>query len=294
MSELKKPLAIPEQIQKIQEHGMIVDDAEAGRILHRVSYYRLSGYALQYRVSTNSHQIQPGTSLDDVYAAYRYDEELRGLLGRYVGITEWFYKCLIGNEFALRHCVQPPHDQHYDAQCYYDKAAIQRTLQNFSIEQNYYRDSQIVRHHRQQYQSKMPLWVMLELMTYSSMSMYYHAMYQSDKDAIASSIGISSGTLENHLHCLSVLRNKCAHGARLYNTALNPPVRFTKNYLRQHPEINNRSVFAYILMLFRRLPCDADRIEFRSALSGLVNHYKGITDMALLGIPENYLDLMRV
>ena len=47
---------------------------------------------------------------------------------------------------------------------------------------------------------------------------------------------VGKDTLENHLHCLSVLRNKCAHAARMYNTDFNPPAKFTSSFLRKHPE----------------------------------------------------------
>ena len=69
----------------------------------------------------------------------------------------------------------------------------------------------------------MPLWVMVELMSFSNISKLYSSMYISEKETIAQAVGIKYKTLENHLHCLSVLRNKCAHAARLYNTEFNPP-----------------------------------------------------------------------
>ena len=55
-------------------------------------------------------------------------------------------------------------------------------------------------------------------------------MYYSEKDAIVHMVGVGRDTLENHLHCLSVLRNKCAHAARMYNTDFNPPAKFTTLY----------------------------------------------------------------
>ena len=72
----------------------------------------------------------------------------------------------------------------------------------------------------------------VELMSFSNMSKLYSAMYYSEKDAIASMVGTGRDTLENHLHCLSVLRNKCSHAARMYNTDFNPPAKFSKTFLR--------------------------------------------------------------
>ena len=61
-------------------------------------------------------------------------------------------------------------------------------------------------------------------------------MYNADteikcaEDAIAHMVGVGRDTPENPLHCLSVLRNKCAHAARMYNTDFNPPAKFTTLY----------------------------------------------------------------
>ena len=45
--DLKKPYSINEQIKKLEEHGVVVDDVELTRnVLQQISYYRLSGYIL--------------------------------------------------------------------------------------------------------------------------------------------------------------------------------------------------------------------------------------------------------
>ena len=154
------------------------------------------------------------------------------------------------------------------------KVGITKTLQNFTKEKSYYKDSAIVKHHFKKYADKMPVWVMLELMTCSSVSLFYHALYLSDKNVIASEVGISTATLENHLHALSVLRNKCSHGVRLYNSTMNPPVKFNKSFLRNNPAIRNDSLFAYILMLIKRLPSDDERKQFRDKLNRIVKKYE--------------------
>lgn len=48
--DLKKPLSFTDQLQKLKEHGVVIsDEEEAVRILKTVNYYRLTGYALQFR-----------------------------------------------------------------------------------------------------------------------------------------------------------------------------------------------------------------------------------------------------
>lgn len=293
--DLKKPYSIDEQIQKLQEHGVIVKDVDFARnVLQRISYYRLTGYILQFRVNFNESELNSGIKFEDIYSIYQFDEEVRSLLRLYIEKAEFYYKNLIGNAFAETKCVVPPYDQHYDLKNYYDKDGISKTLQNFSKEKMYYRDSAIVKHHLKKYNDKMPLWVMMELMTCSSVSMFYHAMYISDKEKIADKIGVSSSTLENHLHALSVLRNKCSHGVRLYNTVFNPPIRFTKSYLRAHPEVVNNTLFAYVFMLVKRLPTDEDRKQFRDKLNRIIKKYEDIVDLKLIGFPCDYRKMLYI
>lgn len=117
-------------------------------------------------------------------------------------------------------------------------------------------------------------------------------MYYSEKDAIATSIGISRNTLENHLHCLSVLRNKCAHAARLYNVNFNPPARFTTSFLQKHPEIDNRSLFAYILVLLKRLPNFESKKLFTEEINKVLHDFNSDIELIRIGFPENYLEIM--
>ena len=107
-------------------------------------------------------------------------------------------------------CVNPPYDQHYDENNFYNKTGYKEVMESFKKEKNYYKDSLIVKHHKAKYESKMPLWVIVELMSFSNTSKLYSSMYISEKEKIADAVGVSYATLENHLHCLAVLRNRFA------------------------------------------------------------------------------------
>lgn len=166
-------------------------------------------------------------------------------------------------------------------------------METFGREQNYYKDSLIVKHHKTKYSSKMPLWVIVELMSFSNMSKLYSSMYYSEKDTIASMVGVGKDTLENHLHCLSVLRNKCAHAARMYNTDFNPPAKFTTTFLRKHPEIKNNSLFAYTLVLLKRLPDEESKKFLIQTVETVIDEYRSDIDLKLIGFPENYMEIMK-
>ena len=134
----------------------------------------------------------------------------------------------------------------------------------------------------------MPLWVIVELLSFSNASKLYSSMYVSEQDAIAAHIGVSRYTLKNHLHCMAVLRNKCSHGARLYNTTLYPSVKMTPSFLKKHPDVHQDTVFSYLLMLIRRLPRKEDKIRFKDDIEDLIKDYINDIDFALIGFPADY------
>ncbi len=293
MDTLKKPLDFKEQINKLKLHGMHIDDDQiAEDTLRKTNYYRFTGYALQFRVAKNQSDYKAGTTFKQVRRIYSFDEALRDICRKYIEVAEIYYRTQIAYGFSLAKCTKPPHDQHYDKQNFYNKVGYDDVMSSFDREKNYYNDSLIVKHHKKKYSGKLPLWVMVELMSFSNLSKLYSAMYYSEKDLIAASVGTGRKTLENHLHCLAVLRNKCAHAARLYNTNFSPPVRFSKSFLKNHPEVRNDSMFAYIIMLLKRLPNTSYKLSFVTTILGVIDEFYNDIDLSLIGFPDNFAELL--
>lgn len=291
---LKKPLTISEQLDQLEAHGLIIDDRpSAANFLSEVNYYKFTGYALHLRLNEESSDFIPGHTFEEVRNLYSFDSEMRSVLRKYLEIAEIYYKTLIANSFSLEKCTAPPYDQHYDDRNYYDVEGFHHVLDVFQKEKGYYADSLIVKHHNEYYDGKMPLWVMVELMSFSSVSMLYRAMYTSSKDLIANKLGIGSATLANHLHCLSVLRNKCSHGARLLNTRFHPPAKLSSAFLRRHPTVDNASLFAYLLVLGWRLPSKDDRQSLITEVCSILSRYEDVLDLSLVGFPANYVSILR-
>lgn len=291
---LKEPLTFEKQIEMLKSHGMlIVDEEKAKQILVEINYYRFTGYALQYRISPDESDYEEGTFFENVYRIYQFDERLRNIFHKYIEMIEVYYRTQISYGFSMAKCRKPPYDQHYDESNFYNKQGYKEVMTNFKKEKNYYKDSLIVKHHKAKYNSKMPLWVIVELMSFSNTSKLYSSMYISEKQKIASAVGISYTTLENHLHCLAVLRNKCAHTARLYNTQFNPPATFTSQFLKKHPEVRNNSLFAYVLVLLKRLPDMKRKILMIDDIQAVIEEFRTDIDLLLAGFPENYLGLLK-
>jgi abortive infection bacteriophage resistance protein len=195
---LKTPLNVPQQLSQFQSHGVLVqDEAAALSILERVSYYRLSGYALEFRTSAHSDRYTPGTTIEQIYDRYRFDEDLRHILRKYLEIAEIFYRTQIANIISLRKCSQPPHEQHYDSANYYRKEYFQDLMVQLRKQLHYYKDSLFIQHHMGKYHGRMPLWVLVEVMSLSMLSKYYSCLYRSDQEAIAIPLHTSARTHPN-------------------------------------------------------------------------------------------------
>lgn len=291
--DLKTPMTIEKQIEKLKTHGLIINDIEkAEKLLSEINYYRFTGYALQYRLESDKSEYIEGITFETIYNIYKFDESLRDILRKYIERAEIYYRTLLSYNFSIIKCTAPPHDQHYDENNFYNKQGYNEVMESFKKEKNYYKDSLIVKHHKIKYDSKMPLWVIVELMSFSNTSKLYSSMYITEKELIASKVGVSAATLENHLHCLAVLRNKCAHAARLYNTEFYPPARFTKQYLRKHPEIKNNSLFSYILVLLKRLPDEDMRKSLINDIINVIDNYSEYIQLYLIGFPLDYKEIL--
>lgn len=291
--DLKKPLSYSEQVDRLIDHKLIVEDRQAAEsLLKRVNYYRFTGYALQFRTEANSSDYVENTHFENVSVIVSFDEELRSLLRQYIEIAELYYRTVIAHEFSMKKCAEPPHDQHYDINNFYNKTGYQEIRDHFRKERQYYKDSLILAHHKRHYDGKLPLWAVVEMLSFSDLSKLYNAMYYSERDAIANSVGVSKETLSNHLHCLSVLRNKCAHAARLYNTTFAPKARMSAAFFRKYTEVQNDTLFAYILVLLKRLPSAGYKREFAGAVTKLFDKYKDMMDLSYIGVNGDYASVL--
>lgn len=293
--ELKGPLSFNEQVKRLKKHNMSVDnELDALLFLQHVSYYRFTGYALQFRISPNNSDYIDGTTFDAIKSICLFDEKLRDILRGYIEKAEIYYRCQIAHGFAMNKCVEPPHDQHYDVNNYYNKKAFNELISKFNANQsNYYNETLISKHHMSKYGNKYPLWVMTEMLSFSDISKLYSSMFFSEKDVIAKSIGVGRSVLESHLHVLSILRNKCAHAARLYNNEYNPPPKLTDDFLRRNPEVKLNTLFAYVLVLVKRLPLEQDKVSLIDELDQLLEEFRGKIDLSMIGFPENGIRILR-
>ena len=119
---LKPPLSYTDQIERLKKNGVEIPDYETAlSVLSEANYYRLSGYALQFRIAPQKSRYQSGTSFDKIHSLYLFDTELRNLLKPYLEKIEILCRTRIAYGFSLNKCQSPPHDGHYEDRNFYNK-----------------------------------------------------------------------------------------------------------------------------------------------------------------------------
>ena len=248
---LKKPITYEEQVNKLREHNLEINDRKnVISFLESVNYYRFTGYLVQFRETKGEGKLDPSlhVQFDKARSIYEFDRELRNFLLRYLEIVEVYCRSLIAYEFSRAVCVTEPFNQHYLFQRYSKPDKAEELFHKIEENIDRFKDSLIIKHHKAQYGGKYPVWVIVEMLSFSELSKLYSCLPEDVKVIIARRMQTSADTMENYMHCLSVLRNKCAHAGRLYNSNMtNPTPRFSKRLLKARPDFKKDSLFAFVV-----------------------------------------------
>ena len=129
----------------------------------------------------------------------------------------------------------------------------------------------------------------MEFFSIGMLSKFYADMKTQDKKAIAKQLFNTSFLyLETWLKCLTVLRNKCAHYARLYNTRFIVRPKLNLN-------INREPYLFEQLIVLKNLYKNAKmwNNNFIVTLSALMEEYGVYINLENIGFPENWEEILR-
>lgn len=257
---LKPAMTTAEHIILLQERGMHVDEELAQQWLRNVFYYRLSAYWYPCREWGEAsdgnmkrlNKFMPDTNFADAVALYEADRKLRTLI--YDGIE----RVEVG--FRTRICelllAKNPDDPllYRDENIFRAKFDHQKWLKTADnrVERAIYNRNKAVQHYSEKYEKRYPLWVLMEVLDFSDISRLYSGLKSGDQHKIATELGIKidwnnlspsmrkkarkKHPLTQWLHQLSIIRNTCAHHARLWNRSFLPA---STKALRTMPEFSS-------------------------------------------------------
>ena len=267
---------INEQIELLKSRGLsIPDETTAGSFLLRNNYYRVSGYSLTLR---NHDVFYPKASFQNIMDIYLFDHEFRHLILHFLECIEVSLKSVYAYEFTK---VYGP-TGYLDASHFTDAVQHSNTLQKIEEQKNKRHPHEAyLKHFMDDLGQDIPLWACVDLMTISDISFLYKISEEPIKKAVASHYGLTKNTghliLGGFIHSMTIIRNLCAHGSRLFNRLFEQKPSLNKKeqtllIVNSDGTKDNAHLYGFILVMRRLLTAD-EFTEFKQRLILLTKKY---------------------
>jgi abortive infection bacteriophage resistance protein len=295
MKYQKPVLSITQQIAHWEAKGLVIQDQTAAKTALRfIGLFRLKGYALPFMVQTaNGRQFNPGTSLEHVLTLYQFDRELRVLIMRELECIEVAIRTVISNTLSelqndpfwyldpnkvLLGDIVKSNGRVVQFDHAYFLAEVKKETTRSSDE--------FARHYFRKYTDPIlpPSWVASECLSFGKWSRLY-AHLKVGKTPIASSFGLPVDIMESWLHCLTYLRNVCAHHGMVFGRKFVFPIKTLKR--EQQHFARNRSCYAYAAVIQILLKSMQARPEWPARLKQHFSNYPNNSPTEM-GFPANW------
>lgn len=242
----KPPKTITEQIELLKSRGLIIDNEEIMKyFLTNVSYYHWSIYFKHFQ---KDDVFYNGTNFEDILKIYVFDNKLRLLLLGLLERVEKSFKCRMAYELSIgtnnSHC-------YLDVDLFLDQGAYEEVLKTITDEVEKSREISID-HYKDKYDTPAlpPIWVIVEILSFGQCGKMSSKLKRYYKNKIAQTFGEDEKFIINWMHCLSNLRNICAHHSWLWKRNL--PFTSAQNhrkYGKYFNGVNNKRLFNYLVIL---------------------------------------------
>lgn len=330
MARYDKPaMASAEHLEQWRTRGLLIPDVEwATRNLSHISYYRLSAYAIPYtRPGSADHRFLPDTCFDDILSLYVFDRELRLLLLDAIERVEVAVRAQLCNHMSITYGNDPfwyLDESHFKREYGHKRllASLERQLdeerrrlesdlrqlekrpslssaQREALSQKA-RQETFLRHYLCSYDHPRlpPCWMMVEMLTWGDLSYLYGGLVRApDQKAIARGVGTHAELLTSWLKGINLVRNICAHHARLWNRELGVNVKLPTSdkvrWLEQSivlsdPHIRwEKRLYPVLVALQSLLYTISPASRWAERLAALLAKYPHIS-LAHMGIPANW------
>lgn len=211
----KAHLTYEQQRLKLIQQGMQFDGLQPKQVEHYLAhynYYRLSGY--WYDQLQGDGNFRLGTRFSDIITRYQFDKELRMLLLYAIEQIEVSLRSKLayhlGSVYGAHALLNP--------EIFHEKFKYAETLLKLKGEVAR-SGEEFIRHLTRKYAEETPpIWACVEVMSMGQLSSWYKNLKKrSDAKRISDDYQLDSKVLASFLHHLSILRNHCAHHARVWN-----------------------------------------------------------------------------
>ena len=213
--------SIDEQITLLRDNrGLDIDDEDyARKCLTEFNYYRLSGYSLTLR---KNDKFYKGTKFSEIMQIYNFDKAFKALILNYLEDIEISLRTHVAYELGKQDTDPEEKVSYNREENYISKEHFKKFSAIIGDEISSSRDEPFVKHHQRKYEGVLPVWAMVETLSFGKISTLFSSLNNDLKKQICDLYyhGLRYTVVENLMEGLVVIRNICAHHSRLYNRGL--------------------------------------------------------------------------
>ena len=225
MSAFGPPLSIPALAQLLIEQGLPPSDRDLiEKRLFSLSYYKLEEYTWPFRKlaskeeNTRSPYFKDDVDIGLIWGTYLFDRKLRLLLLDAIERIETALKNQVSQVLTLSSGVNNPHAECIGLSNF--KGKYEKWLHDAQTEYDN-SDNPRIAHYRQmrgiEDVKALPLWIVMELLSFGGLRIIYTAMSDESKQQLAVAMGMDKKFISSSLFLFNKVRNKCAHHGRVWN-----------------------------------------------------------------------------
>ena len=219
---MAKPfLTYDSQLDKLQNEKKLVitNHEKALQVLKDIGYFSLIGGYKSPFINPMTRIYENQTSFEDIYALFQFDQALRELIFKYLCQIEQKMRQLISYNFCKVHGEQQA--KYLDAANYHNipqnMPSLNKLLDILKYQATKNKEHPYILHQRTVY-NNVPLWVLINTLTYGQISYFYTLLPFDIKSNISKEFpSVKEHVLEKYLKILTLFRNVCAHNERLYS-----------------------------------------------------------------------------
>ncbi len=311
MKEPKKFLTIEEQITFLKNKGILFkSETKAKSILSKKSYYNIiNGYSDPFLFLKNPKKYKKDVYFEEIYSLYFYDTRIRTLILPYIIEVENNIKTEIiyafCNGFIKESNLKEIKNEYLLKEFYDTNASKSEQIENLISDihlmiENRKKSSESFEYYLKNY-GYIPLWVLATQMTFGMISKFYECMPISCRMSVAKIYNLPENHLRTILKILTLIRNACAHGNRIYcfSHKFSLPSKFENDSFKSIQSFldagyGKTDLFSVILCLKILL----DKKNFKSLFNSVKNETKYINInlhsvkmeeiYKYMGFPENW------
>lgn len=194
------PRTFDELAKRVIDHGFCGDMEETAFILRHMNYETFMQYA---RFVGNAKSVR------NVHTLFMFDQRLKSVLLRWIGVFETQFRALYANAMSL----QCGPFAHRDPGNFKNEKHFEDFLTSYAREMNYKIEagSERIRGYVKEY-GDAPIWTAVEILPFGTLSkLFRNTRPKEVTHSVADSLGVRLDDLVSWMRTVSEVRNRCAH-----------------------------------------------------------------------------------